>query len=225
MIPVQRSRRGSSAVWAVAVFVLGLAACGEQTVDHTTTALTGARPESYRAGESESAVPTVIDARSRTPSSVNIQEKPSGTTQSALSHTGAVFGDSESQSCVEGYSPMAVAGRSFAFDGTVIAIGAPVSNSNGPGRDPLEVVGVTFRVNEWFRGHSGEVAVVDLYPPNSTIGAIELPAPAYEIGSRLLVSGEPRWGGAPLDSAIAWPCGFTRYFDPRTAAEWAAATR
>ena len=42
----------------------------------------------------------------------------------------------------------------------------------------------------------------------------------YDIGSRLLVSGEPRWEGSPLDAPIAWGCGFARYYDPQTAAVW-----
>ena len=41
-------------------------------------------------------------------------------------------------------------------------------------------------------------------------------------GVRLLVSGQPRWGGAPLDDPIAWPGGFTRLWDKGTADEWAA---
>jgi hypothetical protein len=43
----------------------------------------------------------------------------------------------------------------------------------------------------------------------------------YEVGTRLLVSGEPRWGGAPLDRAIAYGCGgFTRYYEAALAEEW-----
>jgi len=34
--------------------------------------------------------------------------------------------------------------------------------------------------------------------------------PSYGVGSRLLVSGEPRWGGGALTNAIAWGCGFTQ---------------
>jgi hypothetical protein len=50
-------------------------------------------------------------------------------------------------------------------------------------------------------------------------------APGYRIGTRLLVSGMPRWGGAPLADAIAWGCGFTRYYSPATAAAWATAMK
>ena len=42
-----------------------------------------------------------------------------------------------------------------------------------------------------------------------------------ELGTRLLVSGEPRWGGDALDEPIAWPCGFTRPWTEEEAAEWA----
>ena len=121
--------------------------------------------------------------------------------------------------CVETYSPAAVASRSFAFDGTVVAIGPALSNRSGP---PLPLAGVTFRVNEWFRGATGGAVTVDLAAP-ATVSSD--PLPAYGVGTRLLVSGEPRWGGAPLDAAIAWSCGFTRNYDPDTAAQWADATR
>ncbi len=56
-------------------------------------------------------------------------------------------------------------------------------------------------------------------------GIPEYEPPAYEVGKPLLVSGEPRWGGAPLKDAIAWSCGgFTRYYEPSVAAEWRTAT-
>jgi hypothetical protein len=131
-------------------------------------------------------------------------------------------GSSVSASCVEGYSPAAVAGRSFAFDGTVTAIGPAGSNQPGVA---LPLVGVTFRVNSWFRGGFGETVTVDMDAPQPANSASDPSMPAFGVGSRLLVSGEPRWGGAPLDAAIAWGCGFTRSYDAQTATEWAAATR
>ena len=126
------------------------------------------------------------------------------------------------EECVQSYSPEAVAGRSFAFDGTVTGIGPAATNR--PGAE-LPLAAVTFRVHEWFRGGAGETVTVDMDAPRPAGSVSEPAVPAYAIGTRLLVSGEPRWGGAPLDDAIAWSCGFTRYYDPRTAAEWAAATR
>jgi hypothetical protein len=131
-------------------------------------------------------------------------------------------GSSLSDSCVAAYSPAAVAGAPFAFDGTVLAIGS--ARSNRPGVE-LPLSGVTFRVHQWFRGGHGSTVVVDLdtvRPPN----VLSEPSVApYRVGTRLLVSGAPRWGGRPLDAAIAWPCGFTRPYDAQTAAAWAAATR
>lgn len=118
--------------------------------------------------------------------------------------------------CVEGYSPVAVAKRSFAFDGTITTIGPARSNRPGVA---LPLAGVTFRVNKWFRGGTLSTVTIDMEAPDITA---EDPLPSYGIGTRLLVSGEPRWGGAPLDAAIAWSCGFTRYYDPGTAAAWAA---
>jgi hypothetical protein len=128
-------------------------------------------------------------------------------------------------SCVDIYSPAAVTGRSFAFDGTVTAIGPALSNLSGPPQPlagpPLPLVGVTFRVSKWFHGGMGDTVTIDMDAPANVSSA---PLPSYGIDTRLLVSGEPRWGGAPLDAAIAWSCGFTRYHDTQTAAEWAAAT-
>jgi hypothetical protein len=134
--------------------------------------------------------------------------------------TPAVAAAEAAASCVEAYSPEAVAGRSFAFDGTVTAIGPAITNRPG---GELDLSAVTFRVHTWFRGGSGDTITVDMDPPGLFTSA-EPAVPAYDIGTRLLVSGEPRWGGAPLDSPIAWGCGFTRSHDPQTAAAWAAAT-
>jgi len=109
-------------------------------------------------------------------------------------------------SCAEQYSMTSLTGRAFAFDGTVTAIGP--ARSNRPGTD-YGLIAATFTVNQWYRGGSGATVTVDMSPPG--------------IGTRLLVSGEPRWGGAPLTDAIAHPCGFTRYYDKATADSWRAA--
>ena len=144
--------------------------------------------------------------------------KPGAGSSSAPTGQGALPGGTTAD-CVETYSPAAVAGRSFAFDGTVVAIGPALINRSGV---PLPLAGVTFRVNEWFHGGTGGTVIIDMEAPADVSSD---PLPAYGVGTRLLVSGEPRWAGAPLDAAIAWSCGFTRYYDPQTAAEWAAATR
>jgi hypothetical protein len=71
---------------------------------------------------------------------------------------------------------------------------------------------------------SGPTVTVDITPPQAgrSIDMSEL-VPAYGVGTRLLVSGAPRWGGSALTDAIAWGCGFTRYYDEATANSWRAA--
>lgn len=127
--------------------------------------------------------------------------------------TGAVQSGQEN-SCALAYSPQAVRQRAFAFDGTVTRIGAQPTDSVG-------YTPVTFRVNEWFRGGSADRVVVGmLLPPK--IGGIEEQFAPVRVGVRLLVSGEPRagTGAQPLDDAVAWGCGFTRFYDQGTAAAW-----
>jgi hypothetical protein len=43
--------------------------------------------------------------------------------------------------------------------------------------------------------------------------------PPYAVGTRLLISGESRWG-AGLSDAVAWGCGFSRYHSTAEASEW-----
>jgi hypothetical protein len=130
--------------------------------------------------------------------------------------------DGSAASCVEQYSPAAVTGRAFAFDGTVSEIGPGRSDRPGAG---LGLVGVTFVVNEWFEGGSEATVTVDMPAPDAggESSPAETPTNAYDVGTRLLVSGEPRWGGPPLTDAIAWGCGFTRYHDEDTAGAWRSA--
>ena len=126
--------------------------------------------------------------------------------------SGPIAEDGAAATCVETYSPTTLANKAFAFDGTVTAVGASVTNR--PDKGQLELAGVTFTVNTWYRGGDQGTVTVDLPPAGAS--------PVYEIGSRLLVSGEPRWGGEPLDQPIAsLICGgFTRYYDPETAQAW-----
>jgi hypothetical protein len=120
---------------------------------------------------------------------------------------------------VESYSLTAVARRAFAFDGTVVEIGPARTNRAGA---ELPLVAVTFHVNQWFHGGSSASVTVDMTQPitNGARAPIDEAAPSYGVGTRLLVSGQPRWGGAPLDDPIAWGCGFTRYHDTDTAGLW-----
>jgi hypothetical protein len=140
---------------------------------------------------------------------------------SAAQRTGALP-DAANGSCALTYTPREAARRAFTFDGTVTAI--------GPGRSDrpnsvLAHVGVTFTVNEWFSGGSGQTVTVDMSPPLGALTAMGYGPPAYGIGTRLLVSGEHRWGGKTMADAIAWGCQFTRYYDPTTADSWRKATR
>lgn len=134
--------------------------------------------------------------------------------------TGALPNGGEAK-CGVVYSPSLVADRAFAFDGTVTAI-AP-GRTNRPDKGRLDLVAVTFTVNEWFAGGAGTTATVDMPPPRSSYDSSHAP-PSYGVGTRLLVSGGPRWGGAPLDDAVARVCGFTRYYDEATADSWRDAT-
>jgi hypothetical protein len=127
--------------------------------------------------------------------------------------------DGANASCVEDYSPAAVAERSFAFDGTVTEIGP--GTTDRPGVE-LGLAAVTFKVNEWFVGGSEATVTVDMTPPDAAVQTADA-EPAYGVGTRLLVTGEPRWGGAPLEDAIAWGCDFSRYHDEATADRWRAA--
>jgi len=127
-------------------------------------------------------------------------------------------------SCVEAYEPERPIAQQavFAFDGVVTDIATP-GVSNRPGYGELDLVSVTFRVEEWFAGGTGPEVTVDMYPPlKENEGRSEDTAGSYATGSRLLVSGSPRWGGAPLDDPIAWLCGFTQYYDEEVADAWRA---
>lgn len=110
--------------------------------------------------------------------------------------------------CVSEYTPETLRERAFAFDGTVVDVGSRI--------DPLApdddiVTGdVRFEVHEWFAGGTDETVTVWMQRP-------------VEEGDRLLVAGEPRWGGAPLDDAIAWECGFTSGYSDDLRQHWSAA--
>jgi hypothetical protein len=114
----------------------------------------------------------------------------------------------------------------FAFDGTVVAVGKPVSQRPGD-PEPWNYSGVTFRVNEWFKGGAATTFTVDMVESGTRSLEGEGSPSAYRVGSRLLVSGMARWGGGdPLAYPVAWfGCGgFTRYYAPEVADRWRAAT-
>lgn len=111
------------------------------------------------------------------------------------SRTGAVGDSGAPASCVELYSATTIGNRDLAFDGTVVGIAA--GGTNKPGRGGLDTAAVRFRVNECFAGGTDDTVTVDMVPPANSVEQDQ--APAYEQGTGMLLSGEPRWGGKPLD--------------------------
>ena len=157
-----------------------------------------------------------LSNQSGTPAPV-VADSPSPSPSATQGH--GPLASSAAVSCVKEYSPREVAQRSFAFDGVVTEIGPGTTNREGGGQ--LRLSSVTFAVNEWFSGGSTETVTVQMLPPTPDGMSAET-GQSYDVGSRLLVSGEPRWGDPdPLTDAIASDtCGFTRYWDPETADAW-----
>jgi hypothetical protein len=115
-------------------------------------------------------------------------------------------------SCALDYNPSTLAQRSWAFDGTLVSLGSLEDSHLGP------VPSATFSVNHWYRGGSGDQVTVQF-----DLGSISDFVPEAEASARLLVTGEPRWGGQPLDDPVAWACGFTQPWTADAAAAWANA--
>jgi hypothetical protein len=200
-----RRRRHAQLAWAT-----GAAAAALAAVAVVSGALLGGQP----VGSQQATASATTRVSTPTVASKNPLSTPTG-----LSPRGPLNAGSEFPSCVEEYSPRSVTGRAFAFDGTVSAIGPARTNRPG-GR--LDLVAATFAVMHWYEGGSGSTVTVDITPPEPGASIGET-GPSYGLGTRLLVSGEPRWGGSALADAIAWGCGFTRYYDEATANSWRAA--
>ncbi|MFF0344126.1 hypothetical protein [Kribbella sp. NPDC004875] len=121
-------------------------------------------------------------------------------------------------SCVVGYSPAELKKRAFAFDGTVQKA---VRTSDGAVPSYL----LTFTVHEWFKPAGGPLTVTvrTITPPRGSGYDVSVEFPDYTVGTRLLIAGEPRWGGTdPLKDAYAFGCGFSRAYAPGDAATWRA---
>jgi hypothetical protein len=119
-------------------------------------------------------------------------------------------------SCVSIYTPAELTKRAFAFDGTVLKV---VRDPAGPVPSYL----VTLQVNEWFKPTAGalRMTVRTYNPPEGSGEQVSTDFPDYTAGSRLLITGEPQWGGTnPLKNPIAWGCGFSRPYDTADAATW-----
>lgn len=103
-------------------------------------------------------------------------------------------------SCVEQYSPEALANRDFAFDGSVTAITGDQ---------------VTFDVTETFVGQVPDEVTLTASGMTGT-SVTSAGGPNLSVDDRYLVAG---------DGEFAWACGFTQPYDDAIAAEWADATR
>lgn len=137
-----------------------------------------------------------------------------------ISSHGPLPSNLSSASCAESYDLTALKRRAFAFDGTVASTTAMQPPADGSGALGGYLT-VTFTVNEWFRGGDQATVTLDMLGPTINSGQqYSVQQLSYGVGTRLLVSGEPRFGGPPLQAAIGWPCGFTRYYDKNTATSW-----
>jgi hypothetical protein len=119
-------------------------------------------------------------------------------------------------SCVVGYSAAELQKRGFAFDGTVLKV---VEDPGGAMPSYL----LTFQVHEWFKplGGGSTVTVRTITPPQGSGHDVSAEFPDYTVGTRLLIAGEPQWGGSNLlKDAFAWGCGFSRPYTPDDAATW-----
>lgn len=99
--------------------------------------------------------------------------------------------------------------RAWAFDGTITSIGTVRDSRLG------DVSSATFTINNWYRGGTSRTVTVQYEFPSSEDYGVR-----PEVGERLLVSGESRWGGEPLSDPIAWGCGFTREWTESESQSW-----
>ena len=139
-------------------------------------------------------------------------------------------GSATSGSCVEVYSVETLKNRSFAFDGTITAVEPrpdTAMGGYGEGEGPT-MPWATFKVNRWYKGGSGGEAGVWLR--GAQIGGTDAPVTSgrsitAEVGTRLLVAGEPIGVGDAPEEWIAWLCGFTQPYTPEAAAAWETASK
>lgn len=113
-------------------------------------------------------------------------------------------------SCVEQFSAETLASRSWAFDGTITEVVRPIDPHSGAPEDIL--TSVTFRVDHWYKGGSGDTVTVKTYNTPGSQTSNGDPDPS--IGARILASGE--------DDYI-WGCGFSKPFNDENASVFAQA--
>jgi hypothetical protein len=111
-------------------------------------------------------------------SAVVLRGGPSGEAPGPVNGPGPALG-----SCVEQFSVETLAGRDFAFDGTVSAV----------------VTMVTFQVRHWYKGGSGDSVTLKTYEQPGAITSIE-GSLDLSVGTRLLAAG---------DDDFLWSCGFS----------------
>jgi hypothetical protein len=117
---------------------------------------------------------------------------------------------SSSGSCVAEPTESTLSQRSWAFDGTVESIGVTHDSRLG------SVPSATFSVHRWFKGGHDEKVTLQY-----EAGSISEFVPATGPGVRMLVAGDPRWGGQPLDDPVAWGCGFSLPWTDAAERAWA----
>jgi hypothetical protein len=163
------------------------------------------------------AVPLLLAALLGTACGEDAEPRPQGEPPAAVD-TSSTSTD-VAASCIEVYSPETLPNRSFAFDGTIASVETR-SDPKLPSGE-RESPWVEFEVNRWFKGGSEERVGIWMDGLNADTSVDTL---VGEVGTRLLVSGEPRWGGDPLEDPLAWTCGFTQPWTEQAAAEWETAT-
>jgi hypothetical protein len=114
-----------------------------------------------------------------------------------------------SQSCVATFTQHTLAERAWAFDGT--ATRETTGHDSHLGAVPT----TTFHVNHWYKGGAAATVKIEFSFKRSEDQNLR-----GGIGTRVLVTGEPRWGGRALDDPIAWGCGFTQVWTAPAAQEW-----
>lgn len=119
-------------------------------------------------------------------------------------------------SCAKSSPDVVARLTALSFDGTVVAVGPSRQSEGSDGYSAW--ITTTFDVHEWFHGGSGATVTVDI----PVGGSIDSMPPPFEMGTRLLVSGDKP--GPAAKGIVAWGCGFTRYYDAPTADNWRAAT-
>lgn len=107
-------------------------------------------------------------------------------------------------SCVESFSVENLAGRSWAFDGTITNVVPPKDPESEKPEDV--VTEVTFAVDRWYKGGTGTTVTVLTYNSPGSVTSIGDIDPS--IGARILASGE---------DVYLWGCGFSMVYTEENA--------